>query len=153
MQNKWLYAGIGVVVVLGLVGFLASRTMMNGTQTQTYSNNEGSVTVGTNASMPSAWPSDAPANYAGATIVFSGNSNPQTGKNGAAVSYTVTGTTAKAVADYYKNTLTSNGWTVEGSMDLGTQMVVGAKKDNRTFGASIVDGGNGTITVTAGLEL
>lgn len=162
MQNKWLYIGVGAVVVVAIVAYLAMKMMWAGAGvgyqqnlngSQTYSNNEGSVTVGTNAGMPSSWPADAPANYAGATILFSGDSNPQTGKTGAAVSYTVTGTTAKAVADYYKNSLTASGWNMEGSMDLGTQMVIGAKKDTRTFGASIVDDGKGTVTVTAGLEL
>lgn len=161
ISKKWLYVVIAGVVVLGVAGYMGIKMMsgfgggykqnMNGSQT--YSNDEGSVTVGTGASMPSNWPSDAPANYVGATILFSGNSNPQTGKNGSAVSYTVSGASAKAIADYYKNTLGANGWVLEGTMDLGTQMVIGAKKDTRTFAVSIVDDGKGLVTVTAGLEL
>ncbi len=160
---KKLYLIIGGIVVLAIVGFIAKGLIfgaltgghyqqnLNGTQT--YSNNEGSVTVGNNASMPSEWPSDAPSNFAGGSIVFSGNSNPQTGKNGAVVSYTVKGGTIQGVSDYYKAQLTANGWTLQGNYNVAGQGVLAAQKDGRTFGVSISDSGNGSVTVTAGLEL
>src|SRR3990167_686770 len=96
MGNKMWYI-IGAIVILlllgwfatGGAGFLAMRAAgvnatPNGDGTMTYSNSEGSVTVG-GGSMPDNWPSDAPANYAGASIQYSGSSNPQTGQAGSAV--------------------------------------------------------------------
>lgn len=157
-----ILVGVGVVVVLAIGGFVAKSMMyksasvdyqqnLNGSQT--YSNNEGSVTVGQNATMPSSWPADAPANYSGANIMYSGNSNPKGGSAGAMVSYTVSGASTQAVADYYKKTLVEKGWTVTGDANMSGQVIIGAEKDNRTIGISIADTGNGMITVTAGLEL
>jgi len=131
---------------------------LNGVQqnlngTQTYSNNEGSVTVGTNAGMPSGWPNDLPSNYTGAHIIYSGNSNPQTGQAGAAISYTLQDASAQTVASYYQNGLTEKGWSIESNANMGGQIVIGAKKDGKTFAAIIIDSGDGTVTVTAGLGL
>jgi hypothetical protein len=67
--------------------------------------------------------------------------------------YTVSGVSVENIAKYYQDSLTAQGWDIEGTANLGMQSVVGAKKDTRTFGASIADSGNGVITVTAGLEL
>ena len=163
MSNKLIYI-IGGVVVLLLVWWLftsgfaslagapagvdVDRNMDGST---TYTSDEGTVTVG-NQSMPDDWPSDAPANFAGASITFSGTSNPQTGQAGSAVSYTVRAT-ASAVADYYKQQLQSSGWTIESTVNAGGAMVVSARKDTRTFGAYIVDAGDGMVAVTAGIEL
>ena len=161
MEKKVMYiiAGVIVVLLIVIIGFFVRPMMMfnktsyqqNPDGTQTYSNSEGTVTVG--ASMPSTWPSDVPANYTGAQIIFSGDSNPQTGKAGAVVSYTVHNTSIQAISDYYKSGLTAQGWHIEGTTNIGSQVIIGATKDTRTFGASIVDAGNGDITVTAGLQL
>jgi hypothetical protein len=62
-------------------------------------------------------------------------------------------TSAQAVADYYKQQLQSNGWTIEGTVNAGGAMVVSARKDTRTFGAYIVDAGDGTVAVTAGVQM
>ena len=102
--------------------------------------------------MPENWPSDAPDNYAGASIAFSGTSNPQTGQIGSAVSYTVQAT-ASAVADYYRQQLQANGWTIQATANAGGAMVLSATKDTRTFGAYIAEAADGTTTVTAGIEL
>jgi hypothetical protein len=157
MTQKNILILVGVVIVAGIIIYFGINSMggLKGVAYQpgqTYSNNEGTVTTGGN-SMPKTWPSDAPQNYAGATIVFSGDSNPQTGTAGAVVSYTVKGVSAKTIADYYQSQLTSKGWTISGNANLGSQTVVGGKKDTRTFAASIVDNGGGMVTVTAGLQL
>ena len=162
-NNMMLYI-IGGVVALGLVGWLGMRMLggaammaagvgadRNMDGSTTYSNAEGSVTVG-GASMPDNWPSDAPQNFSGAQIQYSGSSNPQTGEAGAAVSYTAQGS-ASSVADYYKRELQSNGWTIEGSANMNGATVVSASKDSRTFGVYIVDSGTGSVTVTAGLGI
>ena len=163
MSNKLIYI-IGGVVVLLLVWWLFTGGMAslagapagvdadrNVDGSTTYTSDEGSVTVGTQ-SMPSNWPSDAPDNYAGASITFSGTSNPQTGQIGSALSYTVRAP-ASAVADYYKQQLGSKGWTIQTTANAGGAMVVSATKDTRTFGAYIADTGGGMTTVTAGIEL
>lgn len=115
----------------------------------TYSNNEGSVTVG-GGSLPDNWPSDAPT-YADAKIQYSGSSNPQTGEKGAVVMFT-TSDSATKVADFYKKELASSGWTIEGTANINGATVISAKKDSRTFGAQIVEA-NGLSTVTVGVGM
>jgi len=162
-SNKLWYivGGIAVLIILGWIftrsaGFMAMRAAgvsatpgANGAVT--YSGAEGSVTVG-GGSMPSNWPSDAPGNYAGATIQYSGTSNPQTGKAGSAVVYTVQAS-AQSVADYYKAQLASKGWTVSATANTGAATVLSATKDSRTLGVYIVDAGNGQVSVTTGIEM
>ena len=159
-MNKAVYI-VGGIVVLLIVGWFLTRgsASISGVDVDnnldgstTYSNEEGSVTVGTTATMPSNWPADAPANFAGAAIVYSGTSNPQTGAAGSAVSYTARAS-AQGVADYYKQQLTSKGWTIEATANISGATVVSATKDTRTFGAYISDTGDGNVSVTAGIEL
>lgn len=158
----WYIIGAIVLVVLvggylsrgaGFMGMRAAGVDMspNADGGTTYSNNEGTVTVGGTA-MPSNWPSDAPANYSGASIQYSGSSNPQTGEAGSAIMYTVNAS-AQRVVDHYKNELARNGWTVEGTANAAGAMVVSAKKDTRTFGAYVVDSGSGAVSVTVGIGM
>ena len=104
---------IGAIIVLLLLGWVISRGLgsaaiiaAGGTPnldgSATYTDNEGNTATVGGSSMPANWPSDAPANYAGGSIQYSGNSNPQTG-SGAAVVYTANAS-AQAVVDYYKAT-------------------------------------------------
>lgn len=118
----------------------------------TYSNDEGSVTVGAGAGMPNNWPSDAPPAYSGATIMYSGTTNPATGAAGSAVVYSTTAS-LQSVMEYYNSRLKSEGWTIEASANMGGTNVITARKDSRTFGVYIADAGNGTVNVTAGIEL
>lgn len=161
-NNKMWYI-IGGIVALLLVGWFLTRGAgsMMGTAagvgvdrnvggSTTYTNSEGSVTVG-GGSMPDNWPSDAPAVYSGASIIYSGSTNPQTSQAGSAVSYTVNASVA-SVADYYKAQLASNGWSVESTANTGGATVLAATKDTRTIGVYIADTGSGTVTVTAGIE-
>ncbi|MEK7156552.1 MAG: hypothetical protein AAB790_01970 [Patescibacteria group bacterium] len=163
-SNKMWYI-IGGIVILALVGWFLMRGAgsligaasgvdvdQGADGSATYSNAEGSVTVGTGASMPANWPSDAPANYSGATIAYSGTSNPQTGQSGSAVSYTVRAS-AQSVADYYKQQLASAGWTIESTANMAGATVLAARKDSRTIGAYITDAGDGTVSVVVGIEL
>lgn len=150
---------IGGIVILLLLGWLVTRGLggvaggsLNADGSTTYTNNDGSVTVGTSASMPANWPSDAPANYTGAAIVYSGTSNPQTGTSGSAVSYTVNAS-VQSVADYYKQQLTSAGWTIHGTTNVAGATVVSATKDTRTVGAYIAETGDGNVSVTVGIEM
>src|SRR3989338_6672852 len=87
-SNKGLYIGIAVVAIIIIIGWgmKSSVRSMTGVDidrnmdgSATYSNEQGSVTVGGNK-LPDNWPSDAPA-YKNATIQYSGTSNPQTGRS------------------------------------------------------------------------
>lgn len=155
---------IGGIVVVIILGWVAVRMMGVGAMygagvdtdrnidgSTTYTNGEGSVTVGSQ-SMPENWPSDAPNNYAGATITFSGSSNPQTGQPGSAVSYMVRAS-AQAVIDHYKSELAANGWAIQGSANAAGAMVITATKGTRVFGAWVADNGGGSATVTAGIQM
>ncbi|MEY4747651.1 MAG: hypothetical protein RLZZ416_700 [Candidatus Parcubacteria bacterium] len=162
--GKKMWYVIGGIVVIIILGWIVTKGLggvampgsgigvdRNADGSATYSNSEGSVTVG-GASMPETWPSDAPGNYANASIQYSGSSNPQTGKPGAAVVYTVNAST-QAVADYYKTELTRAGWTIEATANTGAATVLSAKKDNRTFGVYIASAGDAGVSVTAGIEM
>lgn len=156
----WYYI-IGAVLIVLVLGWLFTRGAGSIAGVDTDRNLDGSVTYtdesGTTAtvgggSMPENWPSDAPQNYAGANIQYSGTSNPQTGASGSAVVYTATAS-VQAVTDYYKTQLQSKGWTVTGTANVAGATVVSATKDTRTLGVYIVDSGGGTVSVTAGVEL
>ena len=162
-SNKMWYIIGGIVIILLLgwfatrgAGFLAMRAAgvnatPNADGSATYSSSEGSVTVG-GGSMPDNWPGDAPANYTGASIQYSGSSNPQTGQAGSAVVYNVNAS-AQAVIDYYKSELAKSGWTIEATANTGGATVLSAKKDTRTFGVYIVSTGTGAVSVTVGIGM
>jgi hypothetical protein len=165
-NKKWLYIGGGVVILIILAAlfggfggrgfgpaYVAPGTDVdrNMDGSTTYSTNEGSVTVGGN-SMPANWPSDAPPAYSGATIVYSGTSNPQTGEAGSAVVYTTTAS-ADTVVAYYESRLKAEGWTVDATGAAAGMRVITATKDTRTFGVYIGSDSNGTTSVTAGVQL
>jgi hypothetical protein len=163
-SRKGLYVVIGIVVVIVIIVLVSrsSSRVMNGVNinganvsqgldgSATYSNSEGTVTVGTNK-LPDNWPSDVPA-YSNATIQYSGSSNPQTGEKGSAVAFT-TSDSAQKVADFYKKELASKGWTIEQNAAVGASTMLSAKKDTRTLGVYIVDAGNGQVAVTVGISM
>lgn len=145
----WLAMRVLGGAALGTAGVDVNASPGGGT---TYTDQEGnSATVG-GTSMPESWPSDAPQNYAGASIQYSGDSNPQTGKAGAAVVYTANAS-VQNVVDYYKAQLQSNGWAIQGTANTAGATVLSATKDGRTFGVYIIGTGSGSVSVTAGLEL
>ncbi|HEY4522581.1 MAG TPA: hypothetical protein VJH91_03040 [Candidatus Paceibacterota bacterium] len=163
-SNKMWYI-IGAIVVVLLLGWLVTRDMggiagtMAGVDTDrnmdgstTYTDDQGnSATVG-GGSMPENWPTDAPANFAGASIQYSGTSNPQTGEAGSAIVYTVSAS-SQAVADHYRAQLQSNGWKLENTANVGGATVLSASKGDRNMGIYITDAGEGKVSVTAGIEL
>ena|SRR3989344_5697839 len=164
-KNMWYI--VGAIIVVGLLWWVfsgmfaqnaAERAFEAATGgdvqygpngTATYSNEEGSVTVG-GGSYPSNWPSDAPQ-YPGGSIQYSGSSNPQTGEPGSAVVLQVNGT-AQSIATYYNERLVSGGWTIDGTATVGTATTISATKGDRTFGLYIVDLGNGTASVTVAIS-
>ena len=164
-SKKGLYIVVGIVVVLlagyflrggspgvvGGVGGVGGVTIdQNLDGSATYSNSEGTVTVGGNK-LPENWPSDAPT-YPNATIQYSGSSDPQTGEKGSAVVFT-TSDNAQKVADFYKRELSSKGWVIDQTAMMGASTVLTATKDTRTLGAYITDTGNGQVSVTISIGI
>lgn len=116
----------------------------------TYTTEEGTVTVN-GGGMPDTWPADAPAAYAGATFLYSGNVNPATGTAGAAIVYTTTASLS-SVIEYYNARLKAEGWTVNSSNVVQGMTVITANKDSRVFVAYAGEA-NGVTQVTSGVEL
>ncbi len=109
---------------------------------------EGTYTAG-GGEVPADWPKDAPT-YPDATVSYSASVNPTTGKAGSAL-VLVTTDDVKAVTDYYKKMLETNGWTISATMEAGATTVMGASKDDRTLSLSI-SGGQGQTSITMGIE-
>ncbi len=164
-NKKWIWIGLGILVLVGvaLIGFrgtgLGSAYFTPGVDVDrnmdgstTYTNEGGSVTVGNNASMPANWPEDAPTAYSGATILYSGTTNPTTGESGSAVAYTTTASVA-SVVEYYESRLAAEGWTIVASQEAAGMRVISATKDTRTLGVYVATDGQGTTSVTAGIQL
>lgn len=156
-SKKGLYIVGGIVVVLvlgrfvmGGIGGSLSGVDRNGNGTATYSNSDGSVTVGSNK-LPANWPSDAPT-YPNAQIQSAVASNPQTGSAGSAVVFT-TGDSQQKVIDFYTRALATNGWKVEQTVSTGTGTMLSATKDTRNFGVFITDSGDGKVSITASISL
>lgn len=157
-SKKWLYIAGGVIVVLVLgrfaMGGFGSVAGVNVNRavdgSATYSNSQGSVTVGANK-LPDNWPTDAPT-YPNAQIQSAVASNPQTGQAGSAVVFT-TSDSAQTVADFYKKALATSGWKVEQTVSTGTGTILAATKDTRNFGIYIVDSGDGKVSVTVSVSM
>ena len=154
MSKKLLIVIVVLVIVLGVSGYFMLYPLLakNSNATPKYTNKEGTINIGNNTSLSKDWPSDAPAIFTGAKILYSGDSKPTTRKAGVIVSYTVP-SSLKTVSDFYQSELSAKGWTIKGNANVGTQVIISAQKGDRNFGVSIADNGNGTITVTAGSEL
>ena len=110
----WFFTrgGSGAPMMGGLEGFMAPEGVdvdRNMDGSATYSNDEGSVTVGKN-SYPDNWPGDAPK-YDNGEIQYSASSNQQTGDSGSVLSL-VTSDSPQKVVDFYKRELTSKGWKI-----------------------------------------
>ncbi|OHA28049.1 MAG: hypothetical protein A3D56_00010 [Candidatus Taylorbacteria bacterium RIFCSPHIGHO2_02_FULL_45_35] len=157
-SKKGLYIIVVVIAGILIIGWMAKGSMRAVTGVDvdtkidgsaTYTTNDGTVTVGGN-SLPDEWPSDAPK-YPGASIQYSGSSNPQTGEAGIALSF-LTSDSLQKVVDFYKEELPSNGWVVEQTMNSGGSTVMAAKKGDRTFGLYIADSGDGKVSVTVSIS-
>jgi hypothetical protein len=163
-RNMMILIGAGAVVLLGIGWFLTGGAAQMALSTQgvdvdrnldgtvTYETEEGSVTTGAGATMPANWPSDVPQPYQGATIVYSGTTNPTTGAAGSAVVYTVNAP-APAVIEYYAKDLATAGWKVENTAAIQGMNMIAATKDNRTVGVYVTDSDAGAVQVTVGVEL
>ncbi len=108
---------------------------------------EFNYSAGENVSLPSDWPEDVPI-IEGATVIYVGTMDPQTGEAAQTVSLT-SDKPVSGVATYYETELAANGWTITGTMNIqGTSMVT-ATKDEREVGVYVGgDSGVATINIT-----
>ncbi|MDP1688736.1 MAG: hypothetical protein Q8L47_01220 [bacterium] len=132
--------------IIGLPGGVNVDTNLDGSGT--YTTKDGSVTVGKNT-YPDNWPSDAPK-YGNAQIQFSGSTNPESGDEGAVVTFTTTDS-VQQVTDFYKNELSKNGWKVEESMTAGQMTLMSGKKGTMTLTVQIVSAEKAPVTVTVAI--
>jgi len=110
---------------------------------------DGTMTTG--ASVPADWPSDVPV-YTGADVTASANVNPTTGQPGMMLMLQSTDD-VETVSKYYTTTLTAQGWTMDGTANMGVSTIMGASKDNRKLAISLAAAaGHTTITIAMGLE-
>jgi hypothetical protein len=109
---------------------------------------EGTFDAGGNK-LPADWPSDAPI-YTGATIQYAASANPTTGKAGAAVVF-MTSDSVQKVSDFYVAQLKEQGWKIEGTVNAGGALTIGATKDERSL-SLVISGAEGRTTVTMGVE-
>jgi hypothetical protein len=109
--------------------------------------NEGTYQTGN--TLPEDWPKDAPV-YAKGTILFTGTSNPATGKPGMAVTLS-TEDAAKTVYDYFVAQLPKEGWAIDANVQTGSAYMVSATKDQRVL--SVMISGGDQTSITMGLEL
>jgi len=168
-NNKLLMIVIVVVLFLAVVGFLmksaankasskvAEEAINNATGGKadvdinganvSVKTKEGSFSTGNK--LPDDWPKDAPV-YTGATVTYSGSSNPQTGESGFGAVLTTTDGSTKVV-EFYKKELVSQGWTIASTQIANDTTVLGSTKDTRSLAVSIVEA-SGTTTITLGIS-
>lgn len=163
-QNVLIAVGCGALLLLGLGWFLTrgvSNVALNANGididrnvdgTVTYETAEGTVTTGTGASLPSNWPADVPKPLSGASIIYAGTTNPNTGAAGSAITYTVQASPEVAIKHYAEG-LGAQGWKVENTAQMQGMNILSATKDTRTVGVYVVDSGEGAVQVTVGVEL
>lgn len=106
---------------------------------------EGTATTANK--VPSDWPSDAPA-YPGADVQYSASANVEAGQQAALV--LTTKDTAEQVVEYYKETLTGNGWSMTSTMQGGDSTLMSAEKGDRAV-SIVIGSSEGETTVTLGV--
>ena len=109
---------------------------------------DGTAEWGSNK-LPADWATDAPI-YPGASIQFSGSSNPTTGQPGA-VAILETKDSNTQVLEYYKKELAAQGWKIVANFETGTSATIAASKGDRNIGiTSATSEGKTVITVAVG---
>lgn len=109
-----------------------------------------SVSGGEDLAIPDAWPTSVPI-YDGARVLSSGVGTVVTGETGGAMlTYTVS-TSASDVVSYYKDSLTSAGWTINGVFESADSSMISATRNNEEESVSVIVGssdGETTVSLT-----
>ena len=146
------------VVIAGMVSavLLAACTQSADENVDVDASADSSVSVKTDDGtyqtgnkLPESWPKDAPV-YSKATILFTGTSNPATGKPGMAVTLS-SDDAAKTVHEYYVSQLAKDGWNVDANVQTGSAYMVSATKGGRVL--SVMISGGDQTSITMGLEM
>lgn len=85
--------------------------------------------------IPANWPQDV-AIYPDATVEYSASATMPDGQDGVALSLSTKDSAEQAI-DFYKQTLSEQGWTVQSTLESGEVTIIAAEKDDRVFAASI----------------
>ena len=109
---------------------------------------EGTYDAGSNR-LPADWPTDVTA-YAGATIQYSGSTNPATGKAGAAA-VLMTADKPEKVVEFYKADLRAKGWTIATTMQGQGTNILGATKGNRALSIMVAGSPDDQTSITIGV--
>ena len=161
----WVIVGIIILLLLGWLiargtGFLGRQAAekaieeASGGKADVNLGNDGSTEVKTDEGtgstankLPDNWPSDVPA-YPNAKIELSGSSNANENRDEGIAVIFITDDSAQKTADYFKQELKNQQWTIETTADVGGSQVLSAKKDDREFGLSAMTAeGQTRITV------
>ena len=101
--------------------------------------------------IPKDWPADVPT-YPGATVEYAATIALPEGKQGLTLTVSTSDTIADAVK-FYTDTLTTQGWKIQSSMQSGDNTIIAAQKDTRTLATSISTlDGKTTISMGVGKE-
>lgn len=109
---------------------------------------EGTAMIG-GGNLPDGWPEDIEV-YAGAELAYSASINPQTGEPGMAI-VMMTEDDVAAVSAYYKQALSSGGWTTGDAMEGGGTSILTATKGNQVASFMITEA-DGQTAITIGIN-
>lgn len=119
----------------------------------TIKTDNGEVSTGSNAKLPSSWPSSVPTPK-DASLTYS-TSSKSNGNESWAVTYQ-TSKDAMTASDAYKNTLTSAGWTISSdsnyNSDGKTYASFTAEKGDLKVTCLALDGDDGKAALTVSVE-
>jgi|CXWL01.1.fsa_nt_gi hypothetical protein len=109
-----------------------------------------SVTSGASTKIPDNWPSSVPIPR-GVNVEYAA---VMTGKENEAVStitYT-TGDSMQEIADLYKNSLATNGWSIEGQIATGDGFVLSATRNENEVTSVYISTSSGKTSVTLSVQ-
>lgn len=173
-SNKIVIIALGIAVLGGIAWSATSRftaermveraieqggavdakvdTSADGNSSVTITDTDGTrveYSAGASVSLPNDWPADVPV-MDGMALNYVGSSNPQTGEPAKVLTGTTKSPAAEVMA-FYRETLTANGWTEEGAVNMPGSLMYSARKGESQVGVYIAGDENGT-TVTLSIN-
>jgi len=139
-MRKYIVVGIAVIVTVAFVACSRSRTYTSkdgsvtveqkgkdaGSMTFTGKNGETVAITMNGGKVPDDYPKDVPL-YEGTKVIMSNTASEKHAKHLVLESTDP----ADKIAEYYKKGLESNGWKIEGTMNMGEMNMFTASKENR----------------------